>query len=172
MNNKKKEQIIEDQIKEQEVENNSNQQMIKDLEERLLRIQAETQNYIRRKEEETNRIVKYASEDVIVQLLPVLDNFERAIKGDNSNLTDELSKFLEGFKMIYNSLINILDELGVKEIDTMGKPFDPTYHQAVLTDSDDTKEDGIVLEVLQKGYMLKDKVIRPTLVKVNNKERK
>lgn len=169
MSNKKKEEVIEEQIKEKEELSDINLQIIKELEERLLRVQAETQNYKRRKEEETNRIVKYASEEVVLKLLPVLDNFERAIKCDDLNLTDELSKFLEGFKMIYSSYINILDELGVKEIDAIDKPFDATYHQAILTDKDDSKDDGIVLEVLQKGYMLKDKVIRPTLVKVNNK---
>lgn len=141
---------------------------IKELEEKLLRIQAETQNYKRRKEEETSRMIKYSNESLITELLPVIDNFERAIKLDDENLNDELSKFLEGFKMIYGSFINILNGLELKEIEALDQPFDPVYHQAVLTDRDESKEDGIILEVLQKGYMLKDKVIRPSLVKVNN----
>lgn len=160
---KELEDIIADEVKEDDYE-----QKIKELEDKMLRLQAETQNYKRRKEEEMSNMVKYANEKVIEELLPVLDNFERAIGLDDLNLEDELSKFLEGFKMIYSSLINILNGLELKEIKALDCPFDPVYHQAVLTDKDESKEDGIILEVLQKGYMLKDKVIRPTLVKVNN----
>jgi molecular chaperone GrpE len=135
---------------------------------KVLRIQAEFQNYKRRKDEETDRMIKFANEGLIESILPTLDNFERAISLDDSNLTDELSKFLEGFKMVYTSFVGVLDNFGLKEINAIDEPFDPTYHQAVLTDKDDTKEDGIVLEVLQKGYMLKDRVIRASMVKVNN----
>jgi molecular chaperone GrpE len=135
---------------------------------KALRAQAELQNYRKRKDEETDKMIKYANEDLIEKILPTLDNFERAIKLDDNDLTDELSKFLDGFKMIYVSLMNVLNDLGLKEIEALYQPFDPAYHQAVLTGIDDTKEDGIVLEVLQKGYMLKDRVIRPVMVKVNN----
>lgn len=141
---------------------------IKELEEKILRIQAEAQNYKRRSSEEAERVVKFANEQLIESILPTIDNFERAISLDDNNLEDQLSKFLEGFKMIYSSFINVLNEIGLKEIEALDKPFDPTIHQGVLVDKDDTKEDGIILEVLQKGYMLNDKVIRPSLVKVNN----
>ena len=112
-------------------------------------------------------MLKYANEDLVSELLPVIDNFERAIKMDNDDLSDEVSKFLEGFKMIYGNLINILNKLDVKEIEASGIEFDPNYHQAVLTEKDESKPSGVVLEVLQKGYMYKDKVIRPAMVKVN-----
>lgn len=161
--NEELEKVIEQEFKEDDYE-----QRIKELEEKLLRIQAETQNYKRRKEEETEKIIKYANEHLIEELLPILDNFERAVLLDDSNLNDELSKFLQGFKMIYSSFLNVLNSMDLKEIEALDKPFDPTYHQAVLTDKDETKEDGIILEVLQKGYMLKDRVIRASLVKVNN----
>ena len=140
---------------------------IKNLEEALLRSQAELINYKRRKDEETNRIIKYAEEDILKGFLPILDNFERAISMDDDNLEDEVSKFLEGFKLMYKQIKDLLTKFEVKEMDCLGKEFDPTYHQAVTTGKDESKESGIILEVLQKGYMYKDKVIRPAMVKVN-----
>ena len=137
------------------------------LQEALLREKAEVQNYKRRKDEEVYRILKYANEDIILEFLPILDNLERAIKMDDNDLTDEVSKYLEGIKMVYSQTKTMLEHFDVHEIDTLDKKFDPTYHQAVLTGKDDSKESGIVLEVYQKGYMYKDKVIRVSMVKVN-----
>ena len=137
------------------------------MNEKVLRLSAETQNFKRRKEEETAVMLKYANEDIVRELLPIVDNFERAIKLDDNDLSDEVSKFLSGFKMMYGNIVSILNANEVKEIDADGVTFDPTYHQAVLTEKDATKPSGVVLEVLQKGYMYKDKVIRPAMVKVN-----
>ena len=128
---------------------------------------AELQNYKRRKEEETSNLMKYANEDLVKSLLPILDNFERAIKLDDNDLSDEVSKFLSGFKMIYTSFVNILNDIDVKEIEADGLEFDPNFHQAVLTEKDENKPSNVILEVLQKGYTYKDKVIRPAMVKVN-----
>ena len=100
-------------------------------------------------------------------MLPIIDNFERAIKEDDNNLNDELSKFLEGFKMIYSNLKNILSDYGVKEIDCLHQEFNPNTMDAVLTDKDENYESNIVLDVMQKGYIYNDKVIRPAMVKVN-----
>lgn len=138
-----------------------------ELEEKNLRTQAELINYRKRKEEETMRLMKYANEDLAKELLPIVDNFERAIAMDDTNLNDELSKFLEGFKMIYCHFVSTLENYEVKAIDGFNKPFDPTYHQAVMTEHVDGVEPGMVVEVLQKGYLLKDKVIRPAMVKVS-----
>lgn len=162
-----KEEVMEE-VTESKEGTNDNEQKIKELQDKLLRVQADSQNYRRRLEEESKNVIKFANEGLIEELLPVLDNFERAIALDDNDLNDELSKFLEGFKMIYASLVTVLNNMGLKEIESLDQPFDPVYHQAVMTDKDDTKEDGIILEVLQKGYMLKEKVIRPSLVKVNN----
>ena len=137
------------------------------LREALLRNQADLQNYKRRKDEETARLQKYKNEELIKELLTVVDNFERAIKMDDNDLSDEVSKFLSGFKLIYTNTINILNKYEVSEIKADGLEFDPTYHHAVLTDHDENKPAGVVLEVLQKGYMYKDRVIRPAMVKVN-----
>ena len=135
--------------------------------EKVMRTQAEMMNFKRRKEEETSNMLKYANEDVLKSLLPIVDNFERAIKLDDSDLSDEVSKFLSGFKMIYTSVIEILNKFEVTEIIAEGVEFDPKIHQAVLMEHDEAKPSGVVLEVLQKGYMFKDKVIRPAMVKVN-----
>lgn|SRR5574344_1146288 len=141
--------------------------MIKELEDSLLRSKAELVNYRKRKDEETLRMLKYSNEDLVKEILPTLDNFERAISLDDNNLNDELSKFLSGFKMIYCHLSTTLEHYEVKPIDGINKPFDPTYHQAVLTEKVEGIEPGIVVEVMQKGYLLKDKVIRPAMVKVS-----
>ena len=109
-------------------------------------------------------------QDLIKDVLPTIDNFERAIKMDDDNLEDEVSKFLAGVKMIYCNLIGILEKYGVKAIDGANKPFDPTYHQAVMMEHVDGLEPGCVIEVLQKGYLLKDRVIRPATVKINKLE--
>lgn len=140
---------------------------IKELEDRILREKAELINYRKRKDEEVSCMLKYANEDLIRELLPIVDNFERAIKLDDNDLSDELSKFLEGFKMIYTSIINIFNNFEVKAIDGSSKPFDPTYHQAVLTEKVDGVEAGMVIEVLRKGYLYKERVLRPAMVKVS-----
>ncbi len=143
------------------------QKQIEETTNELLKSKAEFINYRKRLEEEKLRVFKYCNEDLILELLPTIDNFERAIKLDDTNLDDELSKFLEGFKMIYCNLLNVVKKYGVIEIDGFNKPFNPTYHQAVLTEKVEGVEPGYVAEVLQKGYILKDKVIRPAMVKVS-----
>ena len=154
---------LEESKKQVEVLN----QKIGSMQEALLRNQAELQNYKRRKEEESEKVLKYKNEDLIKELLTVVDNFERAISMDDNDLSDEVSKFLAGFKLIYTTTIGILNKFEVKEISAEGIEFDPEYHHAVLTDHDENKPAGVVLEVLQKGYMYKDRVIRPAMVKVN-----
>lgn len=131
--------------------------------EKSMRIQAEMMNFKRRKEEEVNAFHKYANEDILKKLVSVIDNFERALAMEN----DDNKEFLEGFKMIYNNILNILNDNGVVEIEALDKAFDPNYHQAVFTEKKDGVETGIVVEVLQKGYMYKDRVLRATMVKVS-----
>lgn len=143
------------------------EEKVKELETKNLSVQADMINYRKRKEEETARMLKYASEDIVTDLLGTIDNFERAIKMDDDNLEDEVSKFLSGFKMIYCNLVSTLEKYEVKAIDETNKEFDPTYHQAVMTEKVEGMESGMVIEVLQKGYILKDKVIRTAMVKVS-----
>ena len=157
---KKKKEKPKDQVKRLEEEK-------AELEAKLLMSKADFINYRKRLDDETSRRLKFCNEDLIKEVLPILDNFERAIQMDDDNLDDEVSKFLSGFKMIYCNFVNILNKYDVVEIDGFNKPFDPTYHQAVLTEARDDMEPGMVIEVLQKGYILKGKVIRPAMVRVS-----
>lgn len=162
-----KEKKLTDKLKKTIKKENKTEEKIKSLEEALLRKDADMINYRKRKEEEVTRMLKYSNEDIAKELLPIIDNFERAISLDDDNLEDELSKFLEGFKMIYCHLTDVLNKFEIKAIDGNKKPFDPNYHQAVLTEKVEGVEPGMVIEVLQKGYLLKDKVIRSAMVKVS-----
>lgn len=134
---------------------------------KYLRLQAEFVNFKNRTEVEKEKLLKYEGESFIKELLIIIDNFESAIKLDDNDLTDELSKFLNGFKMIYANLVNLLNNIGVKEIEVIGKEFDPNVAEAIITEEDKNKPKGVVLEVFTKGYMYKDKVLRPAMVKVN-----
>lgn len=135
---------------------------------KCMRIQADMINFKKRKEEEIASFYKYANLDLIESLLPTIDNFERALTSQTKeDLSEEVKKYLSGFEMIYANLVKTLNDLGVKEIEALDADFDPNYHQAVLTEKDENKQSNAVLAVLQKGYLYKDKVIRPAMVKVN-----
>lgn len=140
---------------------------IKNLEDKLKYKDAELINYRKRKDDEVSSMLRYANADMILQMLTIVDDLERAIALDDNVLDDEVSKFLSGFKMIYTRLIKILNDFEVREIDALDKEFDPTYHQAVFTAHVEDKAANVVIEILQKGYMYKDKVIRPAMVKVS-----
>ncbi|MRG86648.1 nucleotide exchange factor GrpE [Salinibacillus xinjiangensis] len=136
-----------------------------ELYQKMLRAQADFDNYKRRSKKERENDLKYKSQDVVTEILPVLDNFERALK---TAVEDEgVKSFVDGVNMVYNQLVTALEKAGVEEIEADGKPFDPQFHQAVMQESDEEKESNTVTEVLQKGYLLKDRVIRPAMVKVN-----
>ena len=139
---------------------------ISELEDKLIRQNADMINYRKRKEEEINRMLKFCNEDLIKDILPILDNFERAISME-TGLTEEEKKFLDGFKMVYANLQGVMEKYDVKMIDGSNKPFDPVYHNAILLEKREGVEPGLVLEILQKGYLLKEKVIRAAMVKVS-----
>lgn len=141
------------------------QNEINTLKDKNMRIAAEMVNTLRRKDEETTRLLKYSNESLITELLPVIDNFERAINVDAK--TTDIESYQKGMTMIYNSLKNILEKFEVKEIEAIDKEFDPSYHQAVMQEEKEGTKENIVIEVLQKGYTYKDKVIRPAMVKVS-----
>ena len=157
---KKEKNKYKEEIEKLKIEN-------KKKEEEVLIARADLINYRKRKDEEVVRLLKFCNEDLIKQMLPIMDNFERAIKLDDDNLEDEVSKFLEGFKMIYCNMQNVMENFEVKPIDGSNKPFDPTYHNAIMVEKREGVEPGMVLEVMQKGYIYKDKVIRPAMVKVS-----
>ncbi len=140
---------------------------ISELEDKLIRQNAEMVNFRKRKEEEVNKMLKFCNEDIIKEILPILDNFERAILIDDSNLTETEKQYLTGFKMIYSHLVNVIEKFDVKPIDGSDKPFDPVYHNAIMLEKKEGVPSGMVIEVLQKGYLLKDKVIRTAMVRVS-----
>lgn len=144
------------------------QVQLAEMTDRCARAQAEVINFKRRKEEETSLRLKYCNEDLLLKFVQVVDNFERAIKMDDQDLTDEVSKFLEGFKMMYANMLEILRANEVVEIEVLNKPFDAKASEAILVEHYDDKEPNSVVEVLQKGYMYKDKILRPAMVKIND----
>lgn len=130
--------------------------------EKYTRLMADFQNFRKRTEREKADVYSFANGKIMTDLLAVLDNFERAL---DSECKDDA--YAEGMKMIFKQLTDILTASGLEEIDAVGQDFDPNFHHAVLTDSNDDFDSGKVTEVLQKGYKLNGKVIRPSMVKVN-----
>lgn len=137
-----------------------------ELKEKVLRITAEMQNMRRRYDLDMASLYKYDGFDLVEKLLPILDNFERALKIK----TEGSEKFLDGFKMIYDNLISILKNKGITELEVLNKEFDPNIMNAVVTEINNEVVENTVLEVLQKGYMYNDRLIRPAMVKVSEKE--
>lgn len=126
---------------------------------------ADAENMKKRLQAEADMTRKYRIQSFASEVLPVIDSLERAlaVKSDDENVLS----YVKGFEMIYTQLISILEKEGVKEIEAEGKPFDPNFHQALMQEAVEGMESGMVVEVLQKGYMLKDRVLRATLVKVS-----
>lgn len=135
------------------------QEEIKDLKNTVQRTQADFINYKRRTEEEKMRISAMANESIIIELLAVIDNFERALEHPSSD-----AAFLQGVELIKKQILDLLEKHSVKEIPT-DIDFDPNFHYAVM--QEEGEESGKILEVFQKGYTLKEKVIRPAMVKVS-----
>ena len=133
--------------------------------ERYMRLMAEFQNFKRRVAREKSDIHAYANEKIVGELLPVLDNFERALDAEGG----DLEAYAKGMQLIFEQLKTALENAGLEEIKAMDETFDPNVHNAVMTDNLEDKEDGTITKVLQKGYKLKDKVIRPSMVAVNKK---
>ena len=138
-----------------------------DLTNKVKLAQADLINYRVRKDEEVNGLLKYANKELIIELLPIVDNFERAIKSEQENVSEEVKKFYEGINLIYKGLKDTFTKYGVEEINRVGQIYDPKMEEAILTGTDESQEDEVVLEVFQKGYKLKDRVIRPASVRVN-----
>ncbi len=138
---------------------------IAELNNRLLRVQADYDNFRRRSREEKEAAAKYRSQNVIEALLPVIDNFERALLVKPE--TEEAKSLLQGMEMVYRQFQDTLKSEGVEVIETVGQPFDPHLHQAVMQVEEEGFESNQIVEELQKGYKLKDRVLRPSMVKVN-----
>ena len=129
---------------------------------------AEFQNFTKRKENEVAEMRKYASEGIIVKLLDNIDNLERAV--DASKESQNFDSLIEGVNMILNNLKHLLAEEGVEEIEAVGKEYDPYEHKAMITENKEELDDNVVVQVFQKGYKMKGKVVRPAMVTVNKKQ--
>lgn len=138
---------------------------LQDEENRYLRLRADFDNFKRRTQTERESAAKYRSQSLLTDLLPVLDNFERALQVEAT--TEDGQSIKKGIEMVYRSLVEATAKEGLEVIETVDHPFDPNVHQAVMQEQDDSKEAGIVLQELQRGYKLKDRVLRPAMVKVN-----
>ncbi|GGN96880.1 nucleotide exchange factor GrpE [Saccharibacillus kuerlensis] len=136
-----------------------------DYMQRLARSQADFDNFRKRTIREKEELGKYASSKLISELLPIVDNFGRAL--DTRPEVEGSESFVKGVEMIYRQFENVLQAEGLTAMETVGQPFNPEFHQAVMQVESDEHEEGIVVEELQKGYMLKDKVLRPAMVKVS-----
>jgi molecular chaperone GrpE len=132
---------------------------------KYLRLLADYDNFRRRATLDKEALQKYQSQNVLTNLIPVLDNFSRAIAVEAKS--DEARTMMEGMDMIYRSLVDALKSEGLVEIEALDQEFDPNYHQAIMTGNEEDKPSGVVLEEMQKGYILKDRVLRPSMVKVN-----
>ncbi len=147
-----------------DAEENPLEKELKDTKEQLLRVTAEYANFRKRSEKEKAESYSFATSNVISELLPVIDNIERAIADENGDY-EGLKK---GVEMTYSGLMTTLEKLGVSAFGEAGEQFDPNFHNAVMHIEDDTLDDNVITDVFQKGYKLKDKVVRPAMVKTAN----
>ncbi|WP_211745509.1 nucleotide exchange factor GrpE [Paenibacillus sp. Marseille-Q4541] len=139
--------------------------LAEESEKRYLRTQADFDNFRRRTQKEKEDLAKYATTKLITELVPVIDNFERAMTTADTNA--DADSFIKGVSMIFRQLDGVLQAEGLTVMQTVGEPFNPEYHQAIMQVESDEYEEGIVVEEVQKGYMMKDKVLRPAMVKVS-----
>jgi len=149
----------------QEIQNEKSR--YNELFDRFQRVQADFDNYKKFLEKEKSETISYASGQLVKKLLNVLDNFERALDSVDKKNDDP---FIEGIKSIYKEFYNILEKEGLKLIDSSGK-FDPFKHECLITEERDDYNEDDIIEVLSKGYMFKDKILRPAMVKVARKKR-
>ncbi|MBE0551517.1 MAG: nucleotide exchange factor GrpE [Ignavibacterium sp.] len=141
------------------------EQEINQYKELALRKAAEFENYKRRTENDQLNLLKYAAESLIIKLLPTIDDFERSL--EHMNEETDVQKIKEGVQLIYNKFVKILDDQGVKKMESIGKPFSVEFHEALMQRADDSVPPHTVIDELETGYMYKDRVIRHAKVIVS-----
>lgn len=171
-NEEVKDNLQEDNTEEIESDADSKDEEIEQLkkdvqekEEKYLRLYAEFENYKRRIQKENQTMKEYKAQDVLNDILPTIDNIERALQIDGED--EQFKSLKKGVEMVHESLINALKNNGLEKIETEGQQFDPNVHQAVVQDDNPDFESGEITQELQRGYKLKDRVLRPSMVKVN-----
>lgn len=136
-----------------------------ELNQRFLRTAADFENYKRRTAQEKEDLLKYSNAKLMTELLPVLDNFQLALRSPAEST--EAQNVVKGVEMIYRQMLQTLEQAGMKKIEAVGQPFNPNMHEAIMQVEDDTVPEDTVVEELRAGYMLKERVIRPSMVKVS-----
>lgn len=152
-----------DEIARLKSEAEQKEKLLQESVDRVKRLQADFDNYRRRTRQEKEELSAVVAQSLIKDLLPLLDNFERALAAD---LTKESASLKEGVDMIYKQLVAALEKHGLEGIKAVGEKFDPNFHEAIMRVADESKEDDTVAEELQKGYSVRGRVIRPSMVKV------
>ncbi|MDN7245809.1 nucleotide exchange factor GrpE [Planococcus shenhongbingii] len=132
---------------------------------KYLRLMADYDNFKRRAQKDKQDAEKFRAQSLLTDLLPVMDNFDRALAVEAKS--EEAASILKGLEMVRNNLLEAVKREGLEEVKALGEPFDPNFHQAVMQEKDENAESGSVLMELQKGYTLKGRVLRPSMVKVN-----
>ena len=161
----KKLEKLEEELKEQK-------KLAKEFKEVAQRVQADFENFSKRMEKEKEEFKNFANAKLIEEFLPVLDSFDKAISSMQEHENVSKQDFLDGLKRLKSQYFGLLEKKGLVEIECEGKKFDPHFHEVMLKEHDNSKEDEIVLEQIQKGYLLNDKVLRTSKVKINKLEEK
>lgn len=156
---------VKDQLKALAEKNTELEKKLEEAKNRSLRLQADFENSRRRMRMESVASEKYRAQTLILDILPAIDNFERALKTEADN--EQAKALKQGMEMVYRGLLEALTKEGLQTIEAVGKEFDPHLHQAVMQGEDENAASNVIIEEFQKGYMLKDRIIRPSMVKVN-----
>lgn len=137
---------------------------------RYLRISAEFENYKKRAQKDRSDLINYGNERLIKELLPTVDNMERAL--DHASNSEDFGAFVEGLKLIYDKLLVTLEKMGVQGVESLGRDFDPNFHEAMLKVESDELEDNKVVEEFEKGYLLNGRLLRPSKVSISHRVKK
>lgn len=158
-----------DRFKELEEKLETSEQELKDTYDRLLRVSAEFENFKKRSTRELDEFRKFANEALASALLPVVDNLERAVDSSKEGACDN-DALLEGVSMTLKEILKVLERFHVKPITALGDIFDPNFHQAMMQEVSDEHPENTVLQEMQKGYLIHDRLLRPAMVVVSKKE--
>ena len=165
----KKKKTEEPKAKKLEEKLKEKDEKINELTDTLQRLQAEFENATKRMEKEKQQFMEYSNAKLIEEFLPILESFDNANQNINKIEFEKKEEIVNGVKLIHNQFVEILKKHGIEEMQTLGKKFDPQYHEALLQEKDENKEDQTILEEFQKGYLFKGKVLRSAKVKINKK---
>ncbi len=154
-----------DPLKETQVELETTKQEAKETYDRFLRVSAEFENYKKRSAREMDDFRKYANQSLIKEMLAVVDNLERALNSSNGNSSNDKC-MADGVNLTLKDILKVFEKFNVKPIESIGQPFDPNFHQAMMQEETDGYPENTVITELQKGYMIHDRLLRPSMVVV------